>query len=77
MNPDERQLLERTLKLSEENNQMLRKIRRTTRWAFVWGVIKLVILIVPFLIAYMYLEPHFGTLGNTFEKAQEIINLYK
>lgn len=77
MNPEERQLLERSLKLNEENNKLLRSMRRITRLAFVWGLIKLVILIVPFAIAYFYLEPHFGTLSQTFGQLREVLNLYK
>lgn len=77
MNPEEKHLLERAVKLSEENNHMLRKLHRTARWAFVWGVIKLVILVVPFIIGYFYLEPYFGSLGDTFEKARETINQLK
>jgi len=59
MNPEEKSLLERTLKLSEENNHILRKLQRIHRWAFVWGFIKIAIVIVPLIAGYLYLEPYF------------------
>lgn len=73
MNPEDRHLLERLEKLTEENNEMLRKIRRTTKWSFVWGIIKIAIFVLPFAIAYFYLEPYLGTFGETLRQAQELI----
>jgi hypothetical protein len=73
MNPEDRHLLERLEKLTEENNEMLRKIRRTTKWSFVWGIIKILIFVLPFVIAYFYLEPYLGTFGETLRQAQELI----
>ena len=57
MSPEEKVLLERALKLSEENNQILRKIERRARWAVLWGFIKVAIIIVPLVIGYLYLQP--------------------
>ncbi len=73
MNPEDRHLLERLEKLTEENNEMLRKIRRTTKWSFVWGIVKIAIFVLPFAIAYFYLEPYLGTFGETLRQAQELI----
>ena len=74
MNPEDKHLLERLEKLTEENNEMLRKIRRTTKWSFVWGIIKIAVFVLPFAIAYFYLEPYLGTFGETLRQAQELIN---
>lgn len=74
MNPEEKHLLERTLKLSEENNKILLKMRRTAKWAVIWGVMKIVIFVAPFVIGYFYLEPYLGSIGETFNQAQELIN---
>jgi hypothetical protein len=77
MNPEERRLLERTLKLSEENNQMLKRMRRFARWGIVWGVLKIAIIFVPIILGYLYLEPHFGPISDTWKQAQGIINTFK
>lgn len=77
MSPEERLLLERTLKLSEENNQILLSMKRRIYWAFLWGVIKILIIAIPLVIGYLYLEPYFGSFGQTFQDAQGIIQLLK
>ncbi len=73
MTPEEKHLLERVEKLSEENNDILKGIRRTTRLSFVWGVIKIVIFFIPFVLGYLYLEPYIGTMSETFKQAQEAL----
>ena len=57
MNPEDKALLERALKLSEENNHILHKIERRARWALVWGFIKTAVIIVPLVVGYFYLQP--------------------
>jgi hypothetical protein len=73
MTPEERGLMERSLKLSEENNKILRKLQRSARWGIAWGVIKFLIIVVPLVIGYLYLEPYFGPFGKWFQEAQTII----
>ena len=77
MNPEERRLLERTLKLSEENNQMLRSMRRTTRWAIVWGVVRFAVIAGSLVIGYLSLEPYLGSIGETFKQAQGILSGFR
>ncbi|MEK7194385.1 MAG: hypothetical protein AAB660_01705 [Patescibacteria group bacterium] len=75
MNPEERHLLERAVKLSLENNEILHKMRRAARLAIFWGIIKIAIFVVPFVLGYIYLEPYFGSFGNTFKQAQEALKV--
>ena len=77
MNPEERRLLERTLKLSEENNEILRSLRRKFRWAILWGIIKFVIIVIPLIIGYLYLEPYFGSVGETFREARQVLEIFR
>jgi hypothetical protein len=77
MNPEEKRLLERTLKLSEENNEILRSIRRKFRWAILWGVIKFAVIAVPLIIGYLYLEPYFGSFSETFKEAQQVLQVFR
>ncbi|MDO8569784.1 MAG: hypothetical protein Q7R89_03375 [bacterium] len=75
MNPEERVLLERTLKLSEENNQILRKMQRTARWAVLWGFIKVAIVIVPLVVGYIYLQPFLDQALENFNAVRELLNI--
>ena len=75
MNPEEKVLLERALKLSEENNQILRKIERRARWAVLWGFIKVAIIIVPLVIGYLYLQPLLDQALENFNSVKELLNM--
>ncbi len=72
MNPEEKVLLERTLKLSEENNQILRKLDRKARWTFIWGFVKIAIVIVPLVLGYLFLQPF---LSKSLENYQSLLNI--
>ncbi len=75
MNPEEKVLLERTLKLSEENNQILHKIQKTARRAAIWGFIKVVIIVSPLVIGYFYFLPFFKETVETYNGLIESLNL--
>ncbi len=75
MNPEEKVLLERALKLSEENNQILHKIERRARWAVLWGFIKVAIIIVPLVIGYLYLQPLLDQALENFNSVKGLLNM--
>ena len=68
MNPEEKQMLQETLQLSRENNQLLHKIRRS---AFIANLMTLVywILIfgVPIVLYYYFLQPYISEVLNTYQ----------
>lgn len=74
MSPEEKMLLERTLKLSEENNQILRKMQKAARWAMVWGFIKVAIIVVPLVAGYIFLQPYLGQALGNFNSVKELLN---
>ena len=75
MNPEERLLLERSLKLSEENNKILRKLERRARWAVIWGFIKIAIIVVPLIIGYLYLQPYLNNAMENYNSVRELLNV--
>jgi len=75
MNPEEKLLLERTLKLSEENNLILRKIQKTAKRAAIWGFIKVLIIVTPLVIGYFYLQPYFKDVVETYNTAIDLLNI--
>ncbi len=68
MNPEERSLLERTYKLAEENNTILRSIRRSTRIGNVIKFIYWAIILGLSFGAYYFIQPYvqfmMGALGG-------------
>ncbi len=74
MGPEEKMLLERTFRLSEENNHILRKMRRAARWAILWGFIKTAVIVVPLVVGYFYLEPFFKQAMTNYNDVREFID---
>lgn len=62
MNPEERSLLERTLKLAEENNEMLKSIRRSSRISLFMRVIYWLLIIGFSFGAYYFIQPYINML---------------
>jgi len=75
MSPEEKALLERTLKLSEENNRILCRMQRTARWAVLWGFIKVAIIVVPLVVGYIYLQPFFSQATENYNSVKELLNV--
>ena len=71
MSPEERQLLEETVTLSRENNQILRQLRRALRWGRFYSVLKWILIVGSTLGAYYYLQPY---LFRLFDAYQALLN---
>ena len=63
MTPDEKELLMRTLKLSEDNNRILIGLQRSVRWQAIWSLIKVAFLVIPLVVGYIFLQPYLNSLG--------------
>lgn len=85
MTPEDRFMLERALKLAEENNAILRKIRRASFWRNVISVVYWVLIIGLSIGAYYLIQPYTNFLMSvgggdiqTFQKAadslKEVLN---
>ena len=68
----EKQLLDKIAQLSEENNKMLKSLRRGARWGAFFGLLKWAIIIIPIVWAYFLLQPYYG--GSFKETSNNIIN---
>ena len=58
MNSEEREILERTLRISEENNKILKSMRRAGRLATVFRVFYWLVIIGLGFGAYYFIEPY-------------------
>ena len=73
MNPEERALLERTLKVSQENNSMLRKLERRARWSLLWWFIKMALIVIPLVVGYFYLQPYLDSAVDNYNSIRNFL----
>jgi hypothetical protein len=64
MTPEERSLLERTASLAEENNQMLRSIRRSSRISLAMRIGYWVLILLVSFGAYYFIQPYVQTMAG-------------
>jgi len=64
MTPEEKSLLERTYKLAEENNKILRGLRRSNRTAIALRALYWVVIIALSYGAIYFIQPYFNTLTS-------------
>lgn len=77
MSPEERELLEKSVSLSEENNKMLHAMRRSMFWAHVSSVLYWLVIIGISVGAFYYLEPYVEkamNLYNSISNVQQKLN---
>ena len=74
MSPEEKNLLERVAVLSEENNHILRGIRRANRWGSALKIIYWVAIIVISYGAYIYVQPYVDQLVRTYAEVAGTVN---
>ncbi len=64
MTPEERSLLERTASLAEENNKILRSLRRSGRISLAMRIGYWAVIILLSFGAYYFIQPYIETLGG-------------
>lgn len=74
MNPEEKKLLERAVALGEENNKILRGIRRGNRWAIAYNIIYWIAIIALSFGAYVYLQPYLEQLMKMYADISGTVN---
>ena len=70
MTPEERSLLERTHKLAEENNEILRKMRRMNRISGVFRAIYWIVIIGVSVGAYYLIQPYVDSTMKLYNDAK-------
>lgn len=65
--PEEKKLLEHVAVLSEENNQILRGIRRSNRWGTAFKVFYWIIILAISFGAYLYIQPYIEKLTAAYQ----------
>ena len=70
MNPNERQLLQETHELAQENNKILKGIRRSNRWASFFRTLYWVLVIGISVGAFYYVQPYVDNLLKAYQIIQ-------
>ncbi len=71
MTPEERSLLERTHKLAEENNELLRGMRRMSRITSVARISYWVVILLVGFGAYYFIQPYVQSMFSLYTGIQE------
>ena len=70
MDSDEKEMLEETLELSQDNNKMLHTIRRELFWSKVMNIIYWIIIIGVSVGVFYYIQPYLDNLLDTYESVK-------
>ena len=73
----DKSFFDRLMSLTEENNKMLRQIKRGTRWARVWHIFYWLIVIGISIGAFYFLQPYIDNLTSVYGDLQQQINNVK
>jgi len=80
MTPEEREMLKRTLELSQENNKILHGIRRSMFWGRVTRIVYWVIIVGAAVGVYYYITPYIdsavGAYGNVKMDLRSFVDLF-
>lgn len=66
MQPEEKEMLKKTLELAQENNKMLHSIRRSMFWGRIMRGIYWVIILGAAVGIYYYIEPYLDSAVNAY-----------
>jgi len=81
MQPEEKEMLKKTLELAQENNKMLHNIRRSMFWGRIVRVVYWIIIIGAAIGIFYYIAPYIDSAvsayGNVKGDLQSFGNLFK
>ena len=67
-------MLEQTRKLAQENNDLLRSMRRSGRISMIMRLLYWVVIIISSVGAYYFIQPYIDSLTGLYSQAQKSIN---
>jgi hypothetical protein len=69
-----KELLEKNLEMNKEIREMVKSIKTYIIWQRVWFVLKLVIIIIPITLGFIYLPP---ILSDIFEQYKGVLDFFQ
>ena len=70
MSPEEKSLLERTYKIVEENNEILKSIRRSSRLGTTIKVLYWIVILGFSFGAYYFIQPYLQSITGLYNQAE-------
>ncbi len=70
MSPEERELLNRSVSLAEDNNRILHSMRRSQRYASIMRAVYWILIIGSAIGAYYYIQPYIDQLMGVYSGAK-------
>ncbi|OHA15217.1 MAG: hypothetical protein A3G52_01260 [Candidatus Taylorbacteria bacterium RIFCSPLOWO2_12_FULL_43_20] len=81
MTPEERDILEKIYRVTEENNGILKSMRRSQRWSSIMRALYWVIIIIMTIAAYYFVQSYIETITSAFgggeASTQNLIDQYR
>jgi len=77
MSPEERELLNRSVSLAEENNKMLHSMKRSQRMASIMRAVYWIFIIGSAVGAYYFIQPYVDQIKDVYTGAGEALNNFK
>ncbi len=74
MTPEERELLQRAVELSEENNEILRSMRRSMKIARIMNIVYWVFIIGSAVGAFYLIQPYIDAVMSAYGNASNNLN---
>jgi len=77
MDPESKKLLEETLAVAKENNDMLHSLRRSMRFARFMSILYWVFIIGSAVGAYYLIEPYIDQVKSIYGGASDMLNSFQ
>ena len=74
MTPEERQILIQTHRMVEENNHLIRKMRRAALWGRVWTILYWTVIIGASVGAYYFIQPYVEQVQGVYGGLKQDLN---
>ncbi len=76
MSPEERELLNRSVSLAEDNNKILHAMRRSMRVSRIFNIIYWIFIIGSAIGAYYFIQPYLEKLYSIYDGAQNSLDSF-
>lgn len=77
MSPEEKELLERSVTLAEDNNRMLHSMKRSIFWSHVMSVLYWLLVIGISVGAFYFLQPYIDQLTKMYGSASTVLKEFQ
>ncbi len=74
MTPEERRLVQETLDIARENNNILRKMRRGQFFSNIIQSLKWIVFIIISIYSWLLIQPYFERIIETYSQVQDAAN---